>query len=79
MEHPSSIFNRELRDSKLKYNVMEKKAYALVKTLKGFIVYVLHSHAITYVRNAVVKDILTQPDLDGRRGRWIVVLLGYDL
>lgn len=34
---------------------------------------------IAFVPNFVVKDILTQPDLDGRRGRWIVVLLEYDL
>jgi hypothetical protein len=26
-----------------------------------------------------VKDILTQPDPEGRRGKWIVVLLEYDL
>ena len=27
----------------------------------------------------VLKDILTHPDPDGRRGRWIAVLLEYDL
>ena len=27
----------------------------------------------------MVKDILTQLDPDGRRGKWIVVLLEYDL
>ena len=42
-------------------------------------VYVLHSHVIAYVPNAVVKDILTQPDRDGRRGKWIDYLLEYDL
>jgi hypothetical protein len=26
-----------------------------------------------------VKDILTQPDPKGKRGKWIVVLLEYDL
>ena len=39
----------------------------------------LHSHVITYVLNSVVKDILTQSDPDGRRGKWIDVLLEYDL
>jgi hypothetical protein len=26
-----------------------------------------------------VKEILTHPDLEGKRGKWIVVLLEYDL
>ena len=79
MEQPIAFFSRVLRDSKLKYNVIKKKAYALVKTLKDFRVYLLHSHVIAYVPNANAKDILTQPDADGRRGRWIVALLEYDL
>ena len=39
----------------------------------------MQSHIIAFVPNSVVKDILTQPDPNGRRGRWIVVLLEYDL
>lgn len=58
---------------------MEKMAYALVKVLKDFKVYIIHSHVIAYVPNYVVKDILTKPDPDGRRGRCIVVLLEYDM
>jgi hypothetical protein len=44
---------------------MEKQAYALVKDLKAFRVYVLHSKIIAYVPSASVKDILIQPDIDG--------------
>ena len=47
--------------------------------MKDFRVYILHSHVIAYVPNSVVKDILTQSDIDGRREKWIVVLLQYDL
>ena len=39
----------------------------------------MQSHIIAFVPNSVVKDILTQRDPDGRRGRWIAVLLEYDL
>ena len=39
----------------------------------------MQSHIIAFVPNSVVKDILTEPNPDGRRGRWIVVLLEYDL
>ena len=62
----------------MKYNIMEKQAYALVKALKYFRVYILHSHTIAYVPNIVVKYILSQ-DPDGKRGKWIVVILEYDL
>ena len=57
---------------------MEKQAFALVKALKDFRVYILHSHVIAFVPNSVVKDIITQ-DPDGKRGKWIVVILEYDL
>ena len=50
----------------------------MVKALKDFRVYILHSHIISYVPNIVVKDILSQ-DPDGKRGKWIVVILEYNL
>ena len=40
--------------------------------------YILHSNIIAYVPNIVVKDIFSQ-DPDGKRGKWIVVILEYDL
>jgi hypothetical protein len=78
-EHPIAFFSKALRDVALNYNIMEKQAFALVKAIKDFRVYILHSHTIAYVPNAVVKDILTQDNLDGRRGKWIVVILEYDI
>jgi len=58
---------------------MEKQSFALVKEIKYFRVYILHSHTIAYVPNVVVKDILTQDNPYGRRGKWIVVILEYDI
>ena len=78
MEQPISFFRKALSDAPLKYNIMEKQAYALVKALKDFRVYILHSHTIAYVPNIIVKNILSQ-DPDGKRGNWIVVILEYDL
>ena len=68
-----------LRDGELKYDIMEKQAYALVKSLIDFRVYVLHSHIIAYVPSSVVKAILTQPDPEGKLAKWIVLLLEYDI
>jgi hypothetical protein len=58
---------------------MEKQAYALVKSLKAFRVYVLHSKITAYVPSTSVKDILIQPDIDERRGKWIAKILEFDL
>jgi hypothetical protein len=78
-EQPISFFSKTLRDAELKYDIMEKQAYALVKALKSFRVYVLHSEIIAYVPNSVVKEILVQPDSEGKRGKWITKLLEYNL
>ena len=74
-EKPISFFSRALRDAPLKYRIMEKQAYALIKAIKDFRVYILYSHVIAYVPNAVVKDILTHNGPDGKRGKWIATIL----
>ena len=63
----------------MKYDIMENQAYALIKSLKNFKVYILHSHILAYVPSRIVKSILTQPDPKGRRAKWIAVLLEYDI
>ena len=78
-EHPIYFYSKTLRDAPLRYNIMEKQAFALIIALKHFRVYILHSHIVAYVPSIVVKDILTQPDPEGRRAKWIVILLEYDL
>eukprot|EP00253_Pinus_taeda_P003650 PITA_03650 len=58
---------------------MEKQAYALVKAIKGFIIYILYSHVIAYVPSPIVKYILTQEKLEGRRGKRIANILEFDI
>jgi hypothetical protein len=41
LEQPIAYFSRALRDAEVGYDTMEKQAYALVKALKAFRVYVL--------------------------------------
>jgi hypothetical protein len=48
LEQPIAFFNRALRDAEIKYDITENQAYALVKSLKDFRVYVLHSKVISY-------------------------------
>jgi len=75
VERPIAFFSRIIRDRALKYNIIEKQALALVKALKDFRVYILHSHIIAYVPNAAIKDVLLQANPEGRRGKWIAALL----
>jgi ribonuclease HI len=78
-ERPIAFFSKSLRDAELKYNILEKQAYAMVKALKAFRTYVLHSKIIAYVPTSAVKDILVQPDSDGKRGRWLAKIQEFDL
>src|ERR1700733_4974472 len=78
-EKPIAFFSRALRDAPLKYQIMEKQAYALVKAIKDFRIYILYSHIISYVPSPIVKDILTQENLEGRRGKWIANILEFDI
>ena len=58
---------------------MENQAYACMKALNEFRVYILHSHSTIFVPSATIKDILTQAEPNGRRAKWIATLLEYDI
>jgi hypothetical protein len=79
LEQPISFFSRALRDAEMRYDIMEKKAYDLVKSLNAFKIYVLHSKIIAYVPSASVKKILIQSDIDGRRRKWITNIMEFEL
>jgi len=66
-EQPIAFFSKALRYPPLKYNIMEKQDFGLVKAIKDFRVYILYSHIVAHVPNTTVKDILTQGGLDGKR------------
>ena len=74
-----AIFSKVLRDAKLKYNILEKHVYTIVKSLKSFRTYVLHSQIVAYVPNSTVKDVKVQSDVEGKRGKWIAKIQEYDL
>jgi hypothetical protein len=57
-EQPITFFSRSLRDVELKYDILEKNSYALVKALKAFMVYVLQSSIMAFVPSSGVKEIL---------------------
>jgi hypothetical protein len=78
-KQPIVVFRKSLRDVEMKYEILEKQAYVLVKALKSFRVYVLQSSITTYASSNNVKEIMVQPDSEGKRGKWILKILEYDL
>lgn len=78
-EHLVAFFSKTLRDVELKYDIMEKQAYALIKFLKAFRIYILHFKVIAYVPSASIKEVLTQPDAHGRRAKWNAKLIEFSI
>jgi hypothetical protein len=78
-EQPITFFSKSIRDAELRYDIMERQAYAMVKVLNDFRTYVLHSKVISYVPTSSVKDILVQPDSDGKRGWWLAKIQEFNL
>jgi len=76
IEHPVAFFSKTLRDVELRYDLIEKQAYALIKYLKTFRIYILHSKVVP---SASVKDVLTQPDIDGKRAKWIAKFIEFNI
>jgi hypothetical protein len=79
LDHPVAFFSKTLRDVELRYDPIEKQAYALIKSLKSFRIYILHSKVIAYVPSPSMKDVLTQPDIDGKRSKWIAKLIEFNI
>ena len=78
-EQPIAFMSRELQNFELHYTSMENKAYALVKSLKHFRVYIGYSKVVGYVPHSAVKDIIGQQDCLGVRGKWVSKIQEYDL
>jgi hypothetical protein len=79
LDHLVAFFSKTLRDVELRYDPIEKQAYAHIKSLKSFRIYILHAKVVAYVPSASVKDVLTQPDIDGKRAKWIAKLIEFDI
>jgi hypothetical protein len=78
-EQPVAFFNKVLRDVEVKYELLEKPAYSLNKSLKAFRVYILQAKVIAYVPSSSIKDVLIQPNIDGKRSKWIAKLIEFDV
>lgn len=65
-EKPTAFFNKVLQGDEIKYNILEKSAYALVKALEAFRIYVLQSCVTSYFPTTTLKHIFVQEDSEGK-------------
>ena len=80
IQAPIAFMNMPLKNQELRYSQMEKHAYAVVRALKNFRFYILHSHSVIYVSDFVVKGILTQQEVGcNNRGAWIEKFQEFDI
>jgi hypothetical protein len=63
----------------MRYEIMEKHDYALVKALKSFRVYIMHYKFISYLPLASVKEIGIHNNIDRKRSKWIAKIMEFDL
>ena len=59
---------------------MEKHTYVVVRALKNFKFYIMHSRSIVHVPDSAIKSILTQQEIGcNARGSWIAKVQKYDI
>ncbi|KAH9294330.1 hypothetical protein KI387_040466, partial [Taxus chinensis] len=56
-----------LKAHELKYTMIEKHAFAVVKAVKQFHFYILNYHSFGLVPNTTIKSILTQQEFGTKR------------
>ena len=77
---PIAFMSIPLNKHELKYSLIEKNAYALVRVVKQFIFYILNSHSKAFVLDLAVKMLLTQQEIGvNKRASWIAKVQEYDL
>lgn len=78
-ELPIEFMSYILKSHKMKYTMMEKHAFSLVKVVKQFCFYILNSHSIVLVPDTTIKSILTQQEFGTKRGNWVAKVQEYHL
>lgn len=78
-EQPISSMSKVLKVSELNYTITEKQPYALVKSIKKIRTYVWYNKIRSFIPYPAVKDVLSQQDCLGSRGKCVSQIQEYDL
>lgn len=72
IEAPIAFISVPLKKHELRYLLLEKQAFVVVKVVKQFRYYILHSHSVVFVPDSTVKSILTQQEVGlNKRATWV--------
>lgn len=79
-EGPIAFMSIPLKKHELKYSLSEKQAFTVVKVVKQFWYYILHSPSVVFVPDSAVKSIPTQQEVAlSKRETWVTKIQEYDL
>ena len=68
-----------LNDTQSNYTTTEKELLAIVYALEKFRAYLIGSKVIVYTDHAIIRYLLTKPELKPRLIRWMLLLQEFDL
>lgn len=73
-EIPISFMRKELHDYELRYSLLEKQPFALVRVVAYFRSYILNNPVKAYAPHPPTKMMLSQPLQEGRWANWLAKL-----
>ena len=78
-EAPIAFTSSGLNGAELNYPEVDKQAFAVFKSVKHFMPYLLKSHTKVIVPYSAVRNLLVQKHLGEKRAHWVTTLQEYDL
>ena len=79
IEAPISFFSSNLQEAELNYSDVEKKAFAVFKSIKHSRPFLLKTHTKIIVPFSAVRQLLIQKEVGEKRANWVTTLQEYDI
>jgi len=79
IELPIAFESSSLQGAELNYTNVEKKSYAVFKSIKHFKPFLIKSHTKVIFQHLSIRILLIQKDLGDKRSNWVTTLQEYDL
>jgi hypothetical protein len=78
-EQPIAYMSQSLSDDEIKYSLIEKHTFSLVKAIEKFRHFILGKHTQVKVPLPAVKFLLSQTHLSGKLAHWLAKIQEHDL
>ena len=75
---PVAYYSKKFTDTEHRYPTYEKELYSLILALKEFRCFIEGSaDSVVYTDHKSLAELMKQPKLNGRQGRWLELIWGY--